>query len=120
MNEKKRYSKEDLEEFRKVIIKKLDKAERDLKEMEASLFTTNRGISQDKIRSNEDSTTVQEQENLNFLVIRQRQFIEYLKFALIRIKNGTYGLCVKTGKLIDKNRAVSRPSYYTFRRSKKL
>jgi len=38
------------------------------------------------------------------LAIRQEKFIRDLKNALLRIENGTYGICRVTGKLIQKER----------------
>ena len=35
---------------------------------------------------------------------RQQKFILNLEKALIRIKNGTYGICKDSGKLISKKR----------------
>ena len=40
--------------------------------------------------------------NLNQLAARQQKFINNLENALIRIKNGTYGICIDTGNLISK------------------
>ena len=34
----------------------------------------------------------------------QYKFIQHLEGAMERIKKGTYGVCVATGRLIDKNR----------------
>jgi RNA polymerase-binding transcription factor DksA len=60
-----------------------------------------------------------EQENLSVLVSRQRKYIVHLENALTRIKNGTYGICVVTGELIDKERLKivphSRHSIYAKR-----
>ena len=36
--------------------------------------------------------------------MRQEKFIQSLENALIRINNGTYGVCRVTGKLIPKER----------------
>ena len=40
---------------------------------------------------------------------RQQKFIHNLEKALIRIKNGTYGICKDTGVLIDKKRLRAVP-----------
>src|SRR5690606_32237736 len=40
---------------------------------------------------------------------RQRQFIDALEAALVRVKNKTYGICSVTGKLIDKKRLLVVP-----------
>jgi RNA polymerase-binding transcription factor DksA len=43
------------------------------------------------------------------LAERQRQFINHLKAALVRIENKTYGICRVTGKLIPKERLRAVP-----------
>ncbi|MEX0884678.1 MAG: TraR/DksA C4-type zinc finger protein, partial [Cyclobacteriaceae bacterium] len=48
-------------------------------------------------------------ENLSQLAARQQKFIVNLENALRRIKNGTYGVCVDTGKLISKERLRAVP-----------
>jgi RNA polymerase-binding transcription factor DksA len=40
---------------------------------------------------------------------RLQKFIQQLEFAAIRIKNGTYGVCIKSGKLIPKERLRAVP-----------
>ena len=50
-----------------------------------------------------------EKESLGQLAGRQQKFISNLENALIRIKNGTYGICKDSGKLIDKKRLMAVP-----------
>jgi RNA polymerase-binding transcription factor DksA len=57
----------------------------------------------------EDGADTLERENLSQLAARQQKFIINLENALIRIKNGTYGVCVDTGKLIAKERLKAVP-----------
>ena len=57
----------------------------------------------------EDSAEVAEKESLSQLAARQRKFIAELEAALLRIKNDTYGVCVVTGELIDKERLKAVP-----------
>ena len=56
-----------------------------------------------------DGADTAEKENLSQLAARQQKFINNLENALIRIKNGTYGICVDTGKLIPKERLRAVP-----------
>jgi RNA polymerase-binding transcription factor DksA len=46
----------------------------------------------------------QEKEQIEILLARQNKFILNLQNALVRIENGTYGICKETGKLIPKER----------------
>jgi RNA polymerase-binding transcription factor DksA len=52
----------------------------------------------------EDGADTQEKESMNQLAVRQQKFATSLENALMRIKNGTYGICIDSGKLISKER----------------
>jgi DnaK suppressor protein len=65
----------------------------------------------------EDGADTAEKESLSQLAARQQKFITNLENALIRIKNGTYGVCVDTGKLIPKE-VESGSTYHALYRSK--
>ena len=106
---KKGYSEKELGEFREIILQKLAKAQKDLKEMDKSLTSTNENIAQGEVKGLDDSLVVEEQENINFLIIRQKKFIQHLEQALLRIKSKTYGICIKTGQLIPKQRLMLVP-----------
>lgn len=100
----KRYSTEELQEFETLIVKRLVKAENELKTVLNSLGRKNENSVDFNIKLLEDSAEVAEKERLSQLAARQRKFIKELEAALIRIKNGTYGICIVTGELIDKAR----------------
>ena len=57
----------------------------------------------------EDGADTAEKENFSQLAVRQQKFITQLDNALARIKNGTYGVCIDTGKLIPKERLKAVP-----------
>ena len=48
-------------------------------------------------------------EQASQLAARQLKFIQHLQAALVRIENGTYGICRETGKLIPKERLRAVP-----------
>jgi RNA polymerase-binding transcription factor DksA len=50
-----------------------------------------------------------EREQMSQSAARLQKFITQLENALIRIKNGTYGVCIDTGKLIPKERLRAVP-----------
>ena len=52
----------------------------------------------------EDGADTSERENLSQLAARLQKYATQLENALVRIKNGTYGICVDTGRLIPKER----------------
>jgi len=57
----------------------------------------------------EEGYNVLSKEENSRLAVRQQKFITNLENALIRIENGTYGICRVTGKLIAKERLKSVP-----------
>lgn len=112
MAEKTRYSEEELKEFEELILQKLQKAKTELQILKGSL-THNSDEGTDATygaaKTLEDGADTAEKEHLSQLAGRQQKFINNLENALIRIKNGTYGICVDTGKLISKDRLKAVP-----------
>ena len=107
-----RYSDEELKEFEELILDKLDKAQNELNILKQSLNRSGEsGTGDTTITSKvlEDGAETSQKESLNELAARQQKFINNLNNALIRIKNGTYGICKVTGKLIPKERLRAVP-----------
>jgi RNA polymerase-binding transcription factor DksA len=108
MNKKKnRYSDSELEEFRSIIEKKLVEAKEDLVILKGSLSHKDDHGTDDTGRSfnmmEDGAETLMREENAQ-LAARTEKFIKNLENALIRINNKTYGVCRKSGKLINKER----------------
>ena len=105
--EKNRYSDSELEEFRAIIDKKLNEAKEDLVILKGSLSHKDDHVTDDTGRSfnmmEDGADTLMREENAQ-LASRSEKFIKNLEHALIRINNKTYGVCRKTGKLINKER----------------
>ncbi|MGP1447936.1 MAG: TraR/DksA family transcriptional regulator [Candidatus Limimorpha sp.] len=101
-----RYSDEELEEFKALILEKLAQAEANLETLKANIaggeHTTDDTAPTFKILE-EGYAVAQKEENAR-LAARQEKYIQNLKFALMRIENKTYGICRVTGKLIPKER----------------
>lgn len=110
--EKTSYTKSELKEFEDLINTKLEKARNELKYIKETLSKNNESGT-DSTAGNtkilEDGADTAEKENLSQLAARQQKFINNLENALIRINNGTYGICVDTGKLIPKERLRAVP-----------
>ena len=104
---KKRYTDEELEEFRQLIQEKIDKAQNDIKVLRGLLNSND--ITQTKIISFEESAASYSKESNLRLIARLERFVRDLKNALIRIDNKTYGICRETGKLISKDRLRAVP-----------
>lgn len=110
--ERVRYSEEELKEFELLINEKLDKAKKEFAYMKDGMSRKNdTGIdgTTSTAKILEDGADTAEKENMSQLVARQQKFIQQLELALIRIKNGTYGVCIDTGKLIPKERLRAVP-----------
>ena len=95
---KKRYSDEDLEEFRQIIEEKLEVARRDYKQMMSVLRNDDGNDVADT------SPTYKILEEGSITQTKEEKFIRGLEAALLRIENKTYGIDRITGELIPKER----------------
>lgn len=112
MTEKKRYSDEELEEFKQIILSKLELAKRDYQQMMDTLSNKNGNDVDDTMPTYkilEEGSMTQTKEELTTMAARQQKFIQALQAALVRIENKTYGICRVTGKLIPKERLRAAP-----------
>ena len=101
-----RYSDEDLEEFKALILEKLEQAKASLETLQANLsggeHSTDDTAPTFKVL--EDGYAVAQKEENAKLLARQEKYIHNLELALMRIENKTYGICCETGRLIPKER----------------
>lgn len=110
--ERKRYSEEDLREFESIIGQKLQATRDELNYIKGTLSkrhesgTDNTAGAAKQLDGGADTS---ERENLSQMAARLQKFINQLEYAMIRIKNGTYGICVDSGKLIPKERLRAVP-----------
>ena len=112
MTEKTRYSDEELEEFKQIILSKLELAKRDYQQMMDTLSNKNGNDVDDTMPTYkilEEGSMTQTKEELTTMAARQQKFIQALQAALVRIENKTYGICRVTGKLIPKERLRAVP-----------
>ena len=112
MTEKKRYSDEELEEFKQIILSKLELAKRDYQQMMDTLSNKNGNDVDDTMPTYkilEEGSMTQTKEELTTMAARQQKFIQALQAALVRIENKTYGICRVTGKFIPKERLRAVP-----------
>lgn len=112
MAEKTRYSDAELEEFRAIILEKLEVAQRNYEQLKASLNGSDGNHTDDTSPTykilEEGANTLSKEENTR-LAQRQLKFINGLQAALVRIENKTYGICRETGKLIPAERLRAVP-----------
>lgn len=105
-NEKTRYSDEELQEFKQVILDKLAVA-RENYDLLMSRIMKDESDSGFKVL--EEGAATLEKEEASQRAARQQDFIKKLQGALVRIENKTYGVCRVTGKLIPKERLMAVP-----------
>ena len=102
-----RYNDADLEEFKQLILEKIDHATTQLHLIESAFRNDSDNGTDDTsptFKAFDEGSHVMSKEANSQLAIRQEKFIRDLKNALIRIQNKTYGICRVTGKLINKKR----------------
>ena len=105
--DKKRYSDEELEEFRQIINEKLENAINIYNSMMEQLQKTNENDDSDTAPTYkvlEEGLATQSKEELILFAQRQQKFIQGLKAALVRIQNKPYGIDGLTGELLPKER----------------
>lgn len=104
---RKRYSDEDLAEFKEIIDKKLELARRDYNDMMRALRNDEGNDVADTsptYKILEEGSATQSRQEIIQLAQRQQKFIQGLEAALLRIANKTYGVDRMTGELIPKER----------------
>jgi len=112
MAEKTRYSDEELEEFRSIILEKLKTAKSEYDMLKATIMNSDGNDVTDTsptFKVLEEGASTLSKEEAGRLAQRQMKFIQNLQSALIRIENKTYGICRETGKLIPKERLRAVP-----------
>ena len=105
--EKVRYSDEELQEFKELILEKLEQAKDDYEHLKSAITHTSSNDTEDTsptFKVLEEGAATLSKEEAGQLAQRQFKFIRSLEAALIRIENKSYGICRETGKLIPKER----------------
>ncbi len=106
-----RYSDDELEEFRQVVLERYQKAKEELDDLRSQILEISESLEGDfGTDYMDDSSVVNDLEMLNNMAIRKRKYLQDLENAMIRIKNKTYGICTVTGELIDKKRLMAVPT----------
>ncbi len=102
----------DLEEFKNLILDKLDQAKKDYELLKSAITQSGSNDTQDTsptFKVLEEGAATLSKEEAGKLAQRQLKFIQHLQAALVRIENKTYGICRETGKLIPKERLMAVP-----------
>ena len=102
-----RYNDSDLEEFKILILDKIETAKKQLQLIESAYRNDSNNGTDDTsptFKAFDEGSEVMSKETSSQLAIRQEKFIRDLNNALIRIENKTYGICRVTKRLINKER----------------
>ena len=94
--DKVRYSDEELQEFKAIIIEMLDKAKSEYKQLRDIITHGSSNDIEDTsptFKVMEEGAMTLSKEEAGALAQRQYKFIQNLEAALIRIENKTYGVC---------------------------
>lgn len=107
-----RYGDADLQEFKEIILEKLEKAQRDYEIFKNSITHGDDNDTEDTsptFKILEEGAATLSKEEAGKLAQRQLKFIQHLQAALVRVENKTYGVCRECGQLISKDRLKAVP-----------
>ena len=104
--DKVRYSDEELQEFKELILTKLEQAKANYDRLMEDIRIDE---SNPTFKMMEEGASTLQKEVSSQQAGRQMDFIRKLEAALVRIENKTYGVCRITGKLIPKGRLMAVP-----------
>lgn len=101
-----RYSDEELQEFKEIILAKLETAKKEYRTYRERVLGSENGTDDTSptFKQINEGAEALSKEEAGQLAQRQYKFIQNLEAALVRIENKTYGICRVTGKLIPKER----------------
>ena len=106
------YTDEELQEFRDLILHKLDQAIRDydlLRESATDRASNDVSDTQPTFKAVQEGAAALSKGEAGRMAERLLKFIHNLQAALRRIETKTYGICRETGKLIPKERLRAVP-----------
>jgi len=105
-------SDEELDHFKQLLLKRREEVLLDLDILRSSLSEES---VEDSINSNysmhmaDHGTETMDREQRFMFIARDEKYLGYIDQALERIRNKTYGMCVKSGKPIPKKRLEAVP-----------
>ncbi|MFW6061210.1 MAG: TraR/DksA family transcriptional regulator [Planctomycetota bacterium] len=108
------YSEEELEEFRQLLLAKRRELVGDIEDLRDEAADENRpmrtgGESDTPTHTGDWATENREHEITHEMMQWERDLDREIEEALRRIEEGTYGVCLATGKPIDKQRLQAKP-----------
>ena len=109
---KNKWTKKELDGFRKAILEKRLQVIRDIsdsKERADEMLNSNMSNATYSSHMADAGSDQQEMEKNYYMMDRENSFLQYLNRALDMIDEGTFGKCTGCGKLIDKERLIEVP-----------
>jgi len=112
MPKKKKWTKKELNDYKKIIINKRDLV---VAELEAAKDRADEALNSNSVNAIYSShmadagTDQQEMEKNYYWMDRENKFLQYLNRALEMIEKGTFGVCASCGDLINKERLIEVP-----------
>ena len=110
-NVKVAYSDEELQEFKELILQKLEQATRDYEALRDNAVSAGNdsGDTSPTFKTLQESAANLSRGENGRMAERLLKFIQGLQAALVRVENKTYGICRVTGNLIPKERLRAVP-----------
>ena len=112
MTKKIKWTKKEIEKFKKIIISKRDQVELDIEESKKRADDLKNTQNQSSIYSSHMADAGSDQQALEdvFVAInRENRFLQYLERSLVMMEDGTFGICKKCKCLIDEERLIEVP-----------
>lgn len=105
------YSDEELQEFKELILQKLEQATRDYEALRDNAVSSGNDIGDTSptFKTLQESAANLSRGENGRMAERLLKFIQGLQAALVRVENKTYGICRVTGNLIPKERLRAVP-----------
>ena len=112
ITKKKKWNKKELANFKTIILVKRNTVEKELESSREKADEVLKNNSVNAIYSShmaDAGTDQQEMEKNYYMMDRENTFLQYLNRALEMIIDGTFGICVNCGQLINKERLLEVP-----------
>lgn len=107
-----KWTKQKLEYFKKIIIEKRDKIMNDIADSKERTEEMLKGDSVNAVYSShmaDAGSDQQEREKAFYWLSRENNHFQYMTRALEMIDDGTFGLCIVCGELINEERLLEVP-----------
>ena len=111
-SKKKKWTKEELDQFKTLILKKRNEVTIELKDAKENADEVLKNNSNNAIYSSHMADAVSDQQEMEknyYMMDRENSYLKYLDRAIAMIKDGSFGICSSCGMLINKERLIEVP-----------